>query len=132
MSTIEQLKAAFPDLSPASLAELSGEDVQAMLDGADDAAEAGNKRNTPPSETVKVSLPVESISDSALLRGHRVAGDKALSCPPPVGGKKGSILVPGDLIELADVGGNVETWNRLVNIGRIFLDRDSPDPGRPA
>lgn len=56
---------------------------------------------------------------------------KALPCPGMPEDKHGRVISPGEIITFYDVGDNVETWNRLVDAGKIQLDRDISDPGRP-
>ena len=136
MSTSEQLQNAYPDMTAAQIEELTDDEIQTLLDSADeaetDAADAADAALVPPMEGNLEPVNPEITGDSPLLRGHRVAGDKARSFPGMPDNTHGGIICPGEIVTFYDVGKNVETWNHLVDIGAIQLDPDIPDPGRHA
>lgn len=133
MSTIERLQNAYPDLTAAEIDTLSDDDISSMLDASDDAeieaAEAAKAALVPPMLGNITPVPVDVTGDSPLLNGHRIAGNKARSCPGMPDGTHGGIICPGEIVTFYDVGENVETWNHLVDIGAIQLDPDIPNPG---
>ena len=135
MSTIEQLQHAYPDLTAAKIAELTDDEIQTMLDAADDAEadadEAARVAAAKPMEGNLEPVKPDITGDSPLLNGHRVVS-KARSCPGLASDERGRIIAPGEIITFRDIGNNAETWNRLVDAGAIQLDPDIPDPGRHA
>ena len=125
---------AFPDLDMTRFREYSGERRERLLS----LARARIDRVPPPPPPILGEPAVADLPDDPRYAlpptlGHRVAGSGGLSTTANDRDfhteAPRAILAPGDIITLRHVGGNRETWNRLVSEGRISLDPDLPDPG---
>ena len=108
------LRQAYPHLSQGDLDLFNAETKKRLLEQIELASEA-----PPP----KIEAPKTAPMVQSLLLAHRVAGNTSILSA------RGSLL-PGDPIELADIGGGVEAWRSLVARGLIALHPDLADPGK--
>ena len=106
---------AYPHLSESDLYTLDADEKAKLLE----LLESAEDTPPPPVETPTTAPAVKS-----LLLAHRVGSGSILS-------KSGrSVLVPGDPIELADLGpGGLDAWRSLVARGKIALHPDLLNPG---